>query len=464
MTESESRHRVFYWAYTDLYKWSILSQRGKIALQLTVFSSADYSQKQDFVFRTREAPKIASTIEYYIEKFMCVMHLRLEVEGGPKEPERTNEKGKEAPPAAPKSPMFRKHTDTDWDDEQEGKQTDWASDAEDDEKHEDFLDLDDFVEEERRRGSFSGPNRSTVSAVSPSFNGTTPGGVSNSFYLSPFDSPRMPPPPPIQVVNKGIAPHVLEQMEGWNRKLIPLPHGLLFEDEYVQVFVRQEYQLQQGMLTLLLQNQGTVAMEGLTMSVSSPTPSLLVQAGAVSAALLQPSEKASQQVRIMCMEPFQAPPTLQLEFTTQESPQISTKHTYPIPLPVSVLQFLTPLQFDRSAFLQQWQNITVPEVMDTFSTPRAINSEEISNLLKNHLRMGLVKDLSSSNETIQLITLACSLETGTISPAGKQLRVGALVRLEISLKASAIRLTIRAVHPSCASALFRAIKLQILDL
>jgi hypothetical protein len=71
--EGEARHKVFFWAYTDLYKWSILSQNGKIAMQLTVFSSADYTQKTDFLFRTREAPKIASTIEYYIEKFMCVL-------------------------------------------------------------------------------------------------------------------------------------------------------------------------------------------------------------------------------------------------------------------------------------------------------------------------------------------------------------------------------------------------------
>lgn len=34
--EADAKHTAFLWPYTDLYKWSILSQKGKIALQLTV--------------------------------------------------------------------------------------------------------------------------------------------------------------------------------------------------------------------------------------------------------------------------------------------------------------------------------------------------------------------------------------------------------------------------------------------
>ena len=48
---------------------------------MTVFTSSDYSKKTEFIFRTRKAPQIAAAIEFYIEKFMAFMHLRLEQEG-----------------------------------------------------------------------------------------------------------------------------------------------------------------------------------------------------------------------------------------------------------------------------------------------------------------------------------------------------------------------------------------------
>merc|ERR1712178_349809 len=75
----DTKRTIAFWCYTDLYKWSILSQKGKIGLQISVFSSADFKKKNEYIFRTREAAKIASVIEYNIEKYMCVMQLQLEL-------------------------------------------------------------------------------------------------------------------------------------------------------------------------------------------------------------------------------------------------------------------------------------------------------------------------------------------------------------------------------------------------
>ena len=68
----------FFWVYTDFYKWSILSQHGKVALLLNVFADQRFERRQEFIFRTKEAVRMATAIEYYIEKFMSVMHLTLE--------------------------------------------------------------------------------------------------------------------------------------------------------------------------------------------------------------------------------------------------------------------------------------------------------------------------------------------------------------------------------------------------
>ena len=46
---------------------------------------------------------------------------------------------------------------------------------------------------------------------------------------------------------------------------------------------------------------------------------------------------------------------------------VAARYTYPLALPVSVLHFISGLEMDRTAFLGQWQAITVPEVRDTFA-------------------------------------------------------------------------------------------------
>lgn len=186
-----------------------------------------------------------------------------------------------------------------------------------------------------------------------------------------------------------------------------------------------------------------------------------------------------------------------LEFTTAGSgsgsgggraaasptPGVAAHYTYPLPLPVSVLHFLGGLEMDRAAFLGQWQAITVPEVRDTFavqpsasaSAPppagaRYAQAEALTALLTRSFGFQLVRDLCQKNEQMQVLTLAGSLETGTLNPQGKQVRIGVLVRLEQSLVKGkggkpalpAYRLTVRAVHPGCALAVFSALKHQLL--
>ena len=62
---------------------SILHHSGKTALQASVFTSADFDVKDrhEFLFRTRDAVKLATAVEFYIEKFMSIMHLYLEGSG-----------------------------------------------------------------------------------------------------------------------------------------------------------------------------------------------------------------------------------------------------------------------------------------------------------------------------------------------------------------------------------------------
>ncbi len=180
----------------------------------------------------------------------------------------------------------------------------------------------------------------------------------------------------------------------------------------------------------------------------------------------------------------------------------AARYTYPLPLPVSALHFVSPLDMDRAGFLSQWQAITVPEVRDTFAVQpqpsstglkggsscssskggggggssskepppgaRYAQPDALVALLTRSFHLQLVRELCQKNEQMQVLTLSGSLETGTLNPQGKQVRIGVLVRLEQSLGGGskealpAYRLTVRAVHPGCALAVFRALKHQLL--
>jgi hypothetical protein len=66
------------WVYTDFYKWSLISERNKLALMISVFSDETFKRRLEFHFRTKEAVRLATAIEFFIEKFMSEMHILLE--------------------------------------------------------------------------------------------------------------------------------------------------------------------------------------------------------------------------------------------------------------------------------------------------------------------------------------------------------------------------------------------------
>jgi hypothetical protein len=77
--QTSPEREVLFWVYTDFFKWSLVLQNEKPAISVTVFTDSTFTKKVEYQFRHKDAAKIASAIEYFIEKFMSVMHIRLEL-------------------------------------------------------------------------------------------------------------------------------------------------------------------------------------------------------------------------------------------------------------------------------------------------------------------------------------------------------------------------------------------------
>jgi hypothetical protein len=151
----------YFWVYTDFYKWSLLSQAGKLALLVNVFADPSFSRRNEYIFRNKEAVRLATSIEYFIEKFMSVMHLRLE----------TSEGAFDAPIAAPtKQPQVGMHDSGAWNEDE----------VREDEVDMDLLNLDDDMSRES--------NSRPVSTAAPFGFGVTTEPSKSKAHDDPFAS------------------------------------------------------------------------------------------------------------------------------------------------------------------------------------------------------------------------------------------------------------------------------------
>jgi len=244
--------------------------------------------------------------------------------------------------------------------------------------------------------------------------------------------------------------------------------GILLQNNTIQISYLASFLKEKGTLQLTYTNISTVPQDiyKLSSSVTTFSTSLFTQAMPISPSL-GVGESITQDIQVICMEPFQDPLVLKLSFS-QNLPSLNEQHNhiYEVNLPLTALHFLEPVSFDKTTYMRQWQNIQVPEVQDSFmiSKSNKIDMTALNKLLSESFSLLPIKELTYANEEKLLYASACSLSTGTKTSEGAAVRLGALIRVEGNIKASAYRLTVRAVHPNCSDAIFLALKQQLLTL
>eukprot|EP00873_Tetraselmis_striata_P008662 jgi/Tetstr1/428926/TSEL_018902.t1 len=147
----------------------------------------------------------------------------------------------------------------------------------------------------------------------------------------------------------------LQDVKLWYRKLIAAPQGVIYEDDYFQLGVRQEYRAPEGRITLFLGNKSTSTLEHVNMQVA-PTANYRVAIQAPPPQVLPP--KTQQQVVVMVGQsaPALNPPTLNLSYTLG-----TQKVNQALSLPSANCKFMTPItSMDKNEFFSAWQAITGP--------------------------------------------------------------------------------------------------------
>lgn len=239
-------------------------------------------------YTTNDDGSIASVIEYFLEKFMCVMHLRLELDNdnsaaGPSSKAAGASAGGQKPGQG--HPYHRgssRSLEPEEGGEGEGGGKGWASDGEEGDENDDrqaeFLaggggDRGDG----EGGGAFTDPFDAAAGGHGrrDSADFGVGGGSSGSF--PPMSPPppepcASPPPAPSHYVQRGLDPAAKAKLGAWGAALAASGQGVLFEAEGVlQVLCRQEFHGHQGHLQLLYKNLGAAPLEGFHATASSNT-------------------------------------------------------------------------------------------------------------------------------------------------------------------------------------------------
>ncbi|ETV96757.1 hypothetical protein H310_10065 [Aphanomyces invadans] len=245
--------------------------------------------------------------------------------------------------------------------------------------------------------------------------------------------------------NSGVDPN---KLAAWFNKIVATNQGVLFENDVIQIGVKQEFRGSQGRLGLFYGNKSSQPLTGLSLNVKN-VPSLRTQVEEV-AKELAPKQQLKQQVMVECMQPFIQPVEAVFTYTSG-----SQQTSLDLKLPCVATSFLEPVKLGLDDFHKRWSALEGQgrEQQDAF--PAKWDVQAASKLLVDVMKFGLVDGADVSGG----LSMAATFRTGTSSPSGEKISVGILVKLES--QGNSYRVTVRAVHPDVSVAVKNNVKLAL---
>jgi hypothetical protein len=345
-----------FWVYTDFYKWSLLSQNGKIALLINVFTDATFQRRHEFIFRSKEAVRLATAIEFFIEKFMTVMHIRLELADGA-----------DAQIAAQVAQESLQHAGAD----------EWVDDAAIPTKEMDLLGFDNDVPPPAPPTNQNTANRQ-VDFFSESAPPAPPANKQVDIFGDDpfgFGSPAAPPAPTGPTKYPPLNSAQIAQHGAWMRAGLVAHQGPIYDDAILQVAYKLEVRGSQGRLTFLIKNASTSAsLSDLSITIQDPSGLLRFESGPVNATL---APLGQQQVQVMmeCMKPVFPGPTMSVHYKSSTN-EIRDES---VQLPVSVTCFLEPITMNATDFASKWQALHGDqETMEVVTSQNAFTAAQVT--------------------------------------------------------------------------------------
>ncbi len=438
----------YFWAYTDFYKWSLLSQNGKLALLVNVFSDSTFTKRIEYIFRNKEAVRLATAIEYFIEKFMTVMHIRLELVPGSFDQAGASPSEAVAEPASSQYASARE-----WQDDENRIVEAEAS----------LLDLNDDGETTPAATTVvtsGGPSDDLLGAVTVADGGvsalggdeaaaTVFGGTDDPFGGDPFgsgpssESKQAPP----------LTEDQRRQHHLWFQQAFANRRGPLYDDGLLQIATKIEVKGSQARVTFFYRNKGPSSMSNFAVTIDDPAGLLRFELSTCSPQL-DALAQGQQILMVECMKPAIANPT----FTVAYTDSLQGTRTNKLLLPVNTSTFNDPLSLAPNDFSMRWEQLQGDgqHMQQVFKPPNRIVPAVVVEGMSKSLHFGVVSGMPDESEFVRYG--AASLRTGAVGPNGEKVSVGCLVKIEMNVQSNQVRVTARTLHKDATAAVFENAK------
>jgi len=140
-------------------------------------------------------------------------------------------------------------------------------------------------------------------------------------------------------------------LEDWHSKLCVSNKGVLYQDQYLQIGVKADYQKAQGRIMLFLGNKHTAELSNVVLSIP-PIPAYRIQLGSVPTSIAAQAQ-VQVPVAVSCVEASLDAPKLQVVYHVQgEAAKLDLQ------MPVIPTKFFAPVaNVDTNSFFTMWKSI-----------------------------------------------------------------------------------------------------------
>ncbi|DBA96016.1 hypothetical protein WJX77_003113 [Trebouxia sp. C0004] len=245
--------------------------------------------------------------------------------------------------------------------------------------------------------------------------------AADPFATSGGGAPQGPPSSP---ASAGSAEPVrpIGDINDWFRKLCQSPSGVLYEDNYLQVGVKTQYQGSQGQIMFFLGNKHAAPLERIIFVVP-PQPQFQFQLAPVPQRL-EAKQQLQVALRVTCVSSFPDVPHLQLSYSIQ-----GQQVAHNLMLPIVVSKFCTPPDnpVPKDVFFSRWRAIAGPpqKVGERVTRVTPVAKGPVEALLSS-LNLGPQQGLDPEPDNI------VAVGTFTSTPPGQPpQQVACMVRIEV---------------------------------
>jgi hypothetical protein len=359
----------YFWLYTDFYKWTLISQAGKLALLVNVFADASFSRRIEYIFRNRDAQRLATAIEFFIEKFMTVAHIRVETMAD------AFQEGEEGAGGAGGARMHELNAE----DVAQENQAQYGDEI-------DLLGMDLLELELNSGAATSAPT--TAASLQPA-GGTdvfsTKGSARSLDIYGSEDPFGEVSAPPTQSAPAGVAPPLtaeqVAQHRRWMLSAVSVNGGPLYDDGTLQVATKIETRGSQCRFSFMHINQSPAAITDFKVTVADPAGLMRFELSPLQSSQLDGLARATQVMMLECVGVVPVAPQVTFSYV---DPELG-RRTSTLDLPLVITTFNEPLSLTAEDFAPRWQQLAAPgqEAQEVLKLPYPVVPAQVHGVLSS---------------------------------------------------------------------------------